>query len=68
MGSARRAALRLHLVPCFEGPTPQDPARPRAERPPWSEPMPLIVEFGRWSEEMEKEMSQDGCECGCVLS
>ncbi|CAK9004205.1 unnamed protein product [Durusdinium trenchii] len=46
VGSARRAALRLHLVPCFEGPTPQDPARPRAERPPWSEPMPLIVEFG----------------------
>lgn len=43
VGTARRPAVRIHLVPNeFDRPLRLE----RAERPPWSEPMPLIVEFG----------------------
>ena len=43
VGTARRPAVRIHLVPNeFDRPLRLE----RAERPPWSEPMPLMVEFG----------------------
>eukprot|EP00438_Fugacium_kawagutii_P010044 Skav204539 [mRNA] locus=scaffold3346:10891:12864:- [translate_table: standard] len=42
VGTARRPAVQLHLVPNqFDRP----PRLERAERPPWSEPMPVMVEL-----------------------
>lgn len=43
VGTARRPAVRVHVVPNeFDRPIRLE----RAERPPWSEPVPVVVEFG----------------------
>ncbi|CAJ1371706.1 unnamed protein product [Effrenium voratum] len=43
VGTARRPAVRVHAIPNEH----DRPARlERAERPPWSDPLPVLVEFG----------------------
>eukprot|EP00930_Biecheleria_cincta_P031240 TRINITY_DN21698_c0_g1_i1.p1 TRINITY_DN21698_c0_g1~~TRINITY_DN21698_c0_g1_i1.p1 ORF type:complete len:2245 (+),score=433.56 TRINITY_DN21698_c0_g1_i1:107-6841(+) len=43
VGTAKRPAVRVHVVP---NELDRQLRLERAEKPPWSEPMPLVVEFG----------------------
>eukprot|EP00440_Ansanella_granifera_P030441 gb/GFBE01033071.1/.p1 GENE.gb/GFBE01033071.1/~~gb/GFBE01033071.1/.p1 ORF type:complete len:2256 (+),score=522.78 gb/GFBE01033071.1/:1-6768(+) len=46
VGTARRPAVRVHVVPALNPSLDQAIKLERFDKPPWSEPQPVLVEFG----------------------